>query len=104
MGQDIQAGQREREKSPQESNCNLFFGDTKEVGCSCVSRYAFWWAINQSPLEWVLAECVRGPGWFRSREPAACLLQRLGWGWQSSATWEVIRKDNKLPLAGSLGL
>lgn len=52
-------------------------------------------------LEWVLVE----PGWFgRRREPAACLLQRLGWGWQSSATWEVIRKDNKLPLAGSLGL
>lgn len=23
------------------------------------------------------------------------MLQRLGWGWQASATWEVIRKDNK---------
>lgn len=28
--------EKESEKSPRESSCNLFFGDLKEVGCSCV--------------------------------------------------------------------
>lgn len=39
--------EKEPEKSPQESNCNLFFGDIKEVGCSYADQYAFWWVINQ---------------------------------------------------------
>lgn len=44
-GSHRQDRERVREE-PTESSCDLVFGDTKEVGCSCVPRYAFWWVIN----------------------------------------------------------